>query len=96
MVAAYGGLRWAGAAVSYDRPMSQRRLWLPGGEMPSVRDQGQHSSGGDQAPAQYADLEAGGFAQVPVMPKREVCAAGPYDQANRGAGDYAVRLGASG
>src|ERR1700730_14469240 len=34
--------------------------------------------------------------EMPLMPKRPLRAAGAHDQANRDAGDHAVRLGASG
>jgi hypothetical protein len=53
-----------------------------GGEVPSVRDQGDHPVGRDQATAQYADLEAGSFARVSVMRQGPVHSARPYDQAD--------------
>lgn len=82
-------------SLSDDR-RPQWRLWLPRGEVSSVRDEGQHSLGRDRAAPQHADLEAGSLAQVPIMPQGEVCSAGPHDQANGRAGNYALRLGVSG
>ena len=65
--------------------------WLAGGEVPSMRDQGQHPAGRDQATAQYANLEAGGLSEMPIMPQGQVRPAGSYDPADRDAGDHAVR-----
>jgi hypothetical protein len=39
------------AAVANDRPMHQRRLWLATGQVPSLRDGGQHSARCGSAPA---------------------------------------------
>jgi hypothetical protein len=47
-----------------------------------------------QAPSapEYADLEAGSLAQVPIMPQGQVRAARAYDPADGGARDHALRL----
>ena len=50
--------------------------WLAGGEVPSMRDQGQHPAGRDQATAQYANLEAGGLSEMPILLQRP---AGSHD-----------------
>ena len=53
--------------------------WLAGGEVPSMRDQGQHPAGRDQATAQYANLKAGGLSEMPILPQGQVRPAGSYD-----------------
>ena len=42
------------------------------------------------------DMEAGSLAEMQVMPERSLGAAGPHDQADRGARDHALQMGASG
>ena len=96
MVAAHGRHRRSGAAVADHRSMPQRRLRLVGGEVPSMRDQGQHPAGRDQAATQHTDLEAGGLSEMPIMPQGQVRAARSHDPADRDAGDHAVRLGPPG
>jgi hypothetical protein len=47
-------------------------------------------------PARHADLETRSRAEMPVLPQGPLRAAGAYDQADGGARDHAVSLGASG
>jgi hypothetical protein len=68
--------------------------WLE--EVPQVRDSGQHSSGRRPPTPQYADLEAGGGAQMPVVPNAAIFTASPYDQADRNSRDRAVSVGSPG
>jgi hypothetical protein len=50
----YGG---AGATVANDRAMRQWRLWLVTGQMPSLRDRGQHPARLRSPAAGHADME---------------------------------------
>src|SRR6516225_12170786 len=61
-----------------------------------MQDACEPSAGRDQATAQYANLEAGGLSEMPIMPKGQVRPAGSYDPADRDVGDHAVRLGSPG
>jgi peptidoglycan lytic transglycosylase len=56
-------------------PNASRRVRLVGGEMPSVRNEGQHSARRDPPLTRDPDLEAGGVAQVPVLPQGQIRAA---------------------
>src|SRR5882672_3008310 len=79
-----------------DRAMPQWRLRLAAGEMPSLRDRGQHSASTSATAARYADLEAGGRAEMPVLPNAALLAAGAHDPADGRTADRTLRLGASG
>jgi len=61
--------------------MSQRGLPLVTGEV--VRDLSQHSPGCHPTTPKYANLEAGGGTEMPVVPNTSVSAASAYDQAYR-------------
>jgi rare lipoprotein A len=74
-------------------PKYSRRARLVGGEMPPVRNEGQHSVRRDPPLTQEPDLEARGVAQVPIMPQSQIRSASSHDQANPGARDYPLRLG---
>jgi len=76
VVVADGGIRRAGAAVADGRAMPQRRLRLAAGEMPSLRDRGQHSARTRPPAARHANLEAGGGVEMPIMPETAILAAG--------------------
>jgi hypothetical protein len=53
--------------------------WLAGGEVPSMRDQGQRLAGRDQATAQYANLDAGGLSEMLILPQGQVRPTGSSD-----------------
>jgi hypothetical protein len=57
---------------------------------------GQPPAGCHPSTAGYADLEAGGLIEVPIVPEGATCATHSYDQAHRRARDHAVQVGASG
>jgi hypothetical protein len=44
---------------------------------------------------QYADLETGSGAEMPLVQERAIRAAGSHDQADRNARNYTLRLGSS-
>ena len=83
MVPAYGRLCWTGSALANHRAMAQRGLRLVGGEVPPVRDPGQHSPG-CRAPTP-ATRRSGSWrrAQMPVVPNAAAFTASAYDQADR-------------
>jgi len=96
LVPAYGRLWRTRSALANHRAMSQRGLRLARSEVPPVRDQGRYSPGCSPPTRQHANLEVGGGAQMPVVPNAEVFATGSHNQADDGAGDRAVCVGASG
>jgi hypothetical protein len=54
---AHGGLLAGLRSPRLQSPNASRRLWLAGGEVPSMRGQGEHPIGCHLTAAQYADLE---------------------------------------
>src|SRR5689334_13292415 len=96
MVSANGRLWRARAAISDDRSMPKRRTGLAGGRVQSLQDPSEFAARCHSPVAGYTDLEIGGFAQMPILPERSYSAAGANDQADRGAGDHALQVGASG
>jgi hypothetical protein len=79
MVIADGGVRRAGPAVAHDRAMPQWRLRLAAGEMPSLRDGGQHSASTRPPAAGHTDLETRSGAEMPIVPNAAILTAGAYD-----------------
>ena len=71
------------------------RLRLARGRMQSLQDPREPAARCDQASAQYADLETGGGAEMPVVQERPIRAASSHDQADPRAGDHTLRLGSS-
>ena len=67
MVGTDGGLWRAGAAVAYNRAMSQPRLWLAGGDVSSLRNPGQPAARHHPPTPRYPDLEARSGAEVPIL-----------------------------
>ena len=63
--------------------------------MQSLQDESKPAAGRYPPAAGDADLEAGSLAQVPLMPEGALRAAGPHDQADRGAEHHALQMGAS-
>src|SRR5450631_2270024 len=90
-----GRFRRPRAAIAHDRAMPQWRLWLARGHVSSLRNPRQPSARCDPPAARYADLEVGSGAQMPGLQDAPLRAAGAYDQADQGAADRALSLGAS-
>jgi hypothetical protein len=90
------GVRRAGAAVADDRAMPQWRARLARGRVQPLQDPREPAARRHPPAARYADLEAGGRTEMPVMPEGPLRAAGAHDQADGDAGDHALSLGASG
>ena len=76
--------------------MPQRRAGLARGRVQSLQDTGEPAARRDPPAAGYADLEAGGVAKMPVVSERKVGPAGADDQADGGARNHALQVGASG
>jgi hypothetical protein len=96
VVAANRRLWRAGTAVADHRAMPQWRLRLVTGQMPSMRNRGQHPARVCAQATPDADMETRGGAEMPSMSDVAVLATGAHDQAHRGARDRALRLGAPG
>ncbi len=64
--------------------------------MQSLQDAGKPTSRRDPPTARHASLEVGGFAEMQVVPKGSLRAAGAHDQADRDAGNHPVQVGTSG
>ena len=90
---AYGGPAQPSPTI---RAMPQRRLWLATGQMPSLRNRGQHPARTRPQAARHADLEIGGGIEMPVMPDTALFATRAYDQADDAARDRGLQVGASG
>ena len=91
MVRPHGRLWRPGAAISDNRPMPERRLWLAGDRVLPMQDKGKHAVGCYPQGAGYADLEAGAFVPMPVLRHAPLQAAGPHDQVDQATGDYAYK-----
>jgi hypothetical protein len=91
-----GGLRWPRAAVADHCAMPQRRNWMARGRVCSLQDASEPSARCDPPTARYANLEARGLAEMPVLQEGALCAACAHDQVDRDAGDHALQMGASG
>src|SRR5467141_3869792 len=96
MVHPNGRIWRTGATLTDDRAMPQWRLRLAAGEMPPLRNRGQHSARTCPPAARYADLETRGGAEMPIMPNAAILAAGAHDPAHRRTADRALCLGAPG
>jgi hypothetical protein len=84
------------AAVANDRPMPERRPGLARGGMQPLQDPGEPAARCHPAAARHADMEIGSVAEMPVLPKGSPRPAGAHDQADQGARNHALQVGASG
>lgn len=95
MVDPDGRQRRTGTAVADDRAMPQWRTRLARGGMQSLQDAGKPAARRHPPAARHSALEAGGVAEMPIMPEGSLRAASAHDQADREAGNHAIRLGTS-
>ena len=95
-----GRLAWKATAgrpsPRHHRPMPQRRLRLARGGVQPLQNPGEPALGSHPPAAGHPNLEAGGVAEMPDMPEGPLGTPGAYDQADRGARDHAVQVGAPG
>jgi hypothetical protein len=96
MVVADGGFRRSCTTVADNRAMFEWRLLLARSQMSSLRDAGQSAARCHPPSARYADLETGSGAEMPVVSDATLFTASVYDQTHEGAGNCALRVGASG
>jgi hypothetical protein len=96
VVCPHGGLWRASAAVANHQTMPQRWPWVARGRMQPLQGAGKSAARRHTPAARHADMEAGSLAEMPVMPDKTSRATSPHDQADRGARDHALQVGASG
>jgi hypothetical protein len=92
----HGGLGRARPAIPYDRPMPQWRTGLARGGMQSLQIPGEPAARRHPPAAGHSDMETGSLAEMPVLPEGPLRAAGTDDQADRGARDSGLQVGAPG
>jgi hypothetical protein len=74
----------------------QRRPGLARGGMQSLQDPREPAARRHPPATRHANLEVGSFAEVQILSKGSLSAAGPDNQADPDARDHALQVGASG
>jgi hypothetical protein len=77
-------------------PMPERCFGLARGRVRPVQDASESPARCNPTTARYANMEARGVAEMPVLQEGAVCTACAHDQADRDAGGHALQMGASG
>jgi hypothetical protein len=84
------------SAFPNDRSMHQRRPELARGGVQSLQDAREPAAGWHPPATRHPDLETGSLAEMSLLPQWPLGATGANDQADRGARDDALQMGASG